>query len=264
MHVTALHRYPVKSMRGLAVDHAAVRLEGFAHDRQWLITDTEGHFITARTAPQLLRWQANADNGRLHLKAPDGASRQVHVADYTTAMTVTVWRDTFQACAGPAATDAWLSNQLGMACRLVYLGTAPTRRLAVNGQALSFADGAPYLLTTQASLHALNQQLQQQGLPPVGMARFRPNIVIDGLQAYAEDDWQTLRIGNLIFTNFKPCARCKIVNLDPDTAMLSPDKEPLRTLARTHALPLGACFGVNLYAHAAGEIRVGDPVQLLD
>lgn len=264
MHVTALHLYPVKSMRGLSVDHAAARLEGFAHDRQWLITDAEGRFITARTVPQLLRWQANADADRLHLRAPDGASLQVCVADYTTAVEVTVWRDTFQACGGPAATDAWLSDQLGMACRLVYLGAAPTRRLAVNAQALSFADGAPYLLTTQASLHALNQQLQQQGQAPVGMARFRPNIVVNGLQPYAEDGWQTLRIGSLIFTNFKPCARCKIVNLDPDTAELSARQEPLRTLARTHALALGACFGVNLYAHAAGEIRVGDPVQLLD
>lgn len=260
MQVTALHVYPVKSMRGLPVLQARVQPQGFCGDRQWLVTDTAGRFITAREREELLLWQAAPSEGGLRLTAPDGQTQLIRASDYEAPVQVTVWRDDFRACGGPAHTDAWLSHQLGTSCRLVYLGEQPQRRLAVSDQPLSFADGAPYLLTTTHSLAALNAQLPQ----PVTMARFRPNIVIDGLAPYAEDDWRVLRIGTTVFTNFKPCARCKIVNLDPTTAALSPAKEPLKTLARTHPLAHGAGFGVNLYAHAAGDIRIGDPVELLE
>lgn len=258
MQTVALNLYPVKSMRGVAVQQAEIGMQGFVGDREWLVADDQGRFITAREVERMLLWQPEIITSGIRLWAPDGASLDVHRAHYQEAADVTVWKDRFQAYRGPAEADAWLSAHLGLACHLFYLGSQPHRSLAANGGgALSFADGAPYLLTTQASLAALNSLLNT----PITMRRFRANIVVDGHTPYAEDGWKTLRIGKIAFTGFKPCGRCKIVNLDPDTAQLSATKEPLKTLAKSHQLPQGACFGINLYAHTAiGHIQIGDEV----
>lgn len=275
MHLTELWIHPVKSMQGQAVAAAQVGAQGLAGDRQWLLADERGRFITAREVPELLLWQpmpqpADASgHACLQLRAPDGQVRSVSAADYTHPAPVAVWRDAFGAWGGPAQTDAWLSERLGRACRLFYLGQCSQRALAGQpGQPLSFADSAPFLLCSQASLAQLNRDMQQlPGREPVTMRRFRPNLVVDaladGLAPYAEDGWTRLRIGALEFSLYKHCTRCKIVNLDPHTAQLSPAKEPLQTLARTHKLPAGVCFGVHLVAHGTGQLRVGDKVELL-
>lgn len=258
MKTVALNLYPVKSMRGIAVLQAEIGMQGFVGDREWLVADDQGRFITAREVERMLLWQPEIIAGGIRLWTPDGASLDVHRAHYQEAADVTVWKDRFQAYRGPAEVDAWLSAHLGLACHLFYLGAQPQRSLAANGGgALSFADGAPYLLTTEASLAELNGLLNT----PITMRRFRANIIVDGQSPYAEDLWRGIHIGSIPFTGFKPCGRCKIVNLDPDTAQLSAEKEPLKTLAKTHQLPEGACFGVNLYVHAAtGRIRIGDEV----
>ncbi|THU00303.1 MOSC domain-containing protein [Lampropedia puyangensis] len=259
MKVTALNLYPVKSMGAIVVDHAQVGMQGFVGDREWLVADMSGRFITAREVESLLLWQPELTDTGLRLRAPNGRACVVHRADYQELANVIVWKDQFQAYSGPAETDAWLSDQMGMPCRLFYVGAAPHRTLAANGGGtLSFADGAPYLLTSEVSLNALNQALQS----PVSMRRFRANIVVDGLEPYAEDKWKDVQIGGVLLTGFKPCGRCKIVNLDPGTAQLSPEKEPLKTLAKTHQLAQGACFGMNFYARSVGRIQVGDHVQL--
>lgn len=257
MKTVALNIFPVKSMRGIAVQQAHIGMQGFAGDREWLVADAQGRFITARELERMLLWQPEITANGIRLWTPDGASYEVQRAQYQQPADATVWRDRFQAYRGPTEVDAWLSAHLGLACHLLYIGPQPHRSLAANGGgALSFADGAPYLLTTEASLAALNGQLRT----PISMRHFRANIVVDGQTAYAEDHWAKLHIGGIGFTGFKPCGRCKIVNLDPDTALLSVDKEPLKTLAKIHQLAQGACFGMNLYAHAAGLIHVGSEV----
>ncbi|RMX07973.1 MOSC domain-containing protein [Corticibacter populi] len=259
MQVTELWIHPVKSMQGLSLPAAQALAQGFAGDREWLVTDASGRFITARELESLLLWQPLPQQDGLRLVAPDGESLLVRTAEYVHPAEVTVWRDDFQAYGGAPGADAWLSRQLGQPCRLFHTGRRPQRMLKVNAAPLSFADGAPYLLCAETSLASLNSHLAQ----PVVMRRFRPNIVIDGLDAYAEDGWQRIRIGTIEFSLFKPCARCKIVNLDPETATLSEQKEPLKTLAQTHKLPQGACFGMNLYAHGEGVLHVGDAVEVL-
>lgn len=257
MQVVALNMYPVKSMRGIAVTQAQLGMAGFVGDREWLVADAQGQFITARECERMLLWQPELTATGVRLWAPNGASLHVHRADYQAPAAVTVWKDHFEAYSGPAEADAWLSAQLGLPCRLFFVGQQPQRSLAANGgAALSFADGAPYLITTLASLAALNSLLDA----PIGMQRFRANIVVDGQNAYAEDGWGNITVGGLGMTGFKPCGRCKIVNLDPDTALLSPAKEPLKTLAKTHQLAQGACFGMNFYARETGTIRLGDAV----
>lgn len=267
MHITELWIHPVKSMQGLSLPVAQVLPHGLAGDRQWLVADAQtGRFITAREIEALLAWQpALSDDGAsLQLRAPDGQTHTAHAADYDQRVPTVVFSDAFDAWGGPPATDAWLSEHLGRTCRLLYLGDAPQRplKLTRHARTLSFADAAPLLLCSQASLAELNRALPS----PVTMRHFRPNIVIDGELPYAEDGWERLRIGPLEFVALQPCGRCKMITLDPHTGDSLPGKEPLKTLARTHRIGSEACFGIHLMPAndaPAGALNVGDAVQVL-
>ncbi|WP_037587297.1 MOSC domain-containing protein [Stenoxybacter acetivorans] len=259
MQITALNYYPVKSMRGIGAWELTVTPRGFEQDRIWLLADETGKFITARTVPKLVLWDALPTATGLCLKSPQGEEWQVNAADYTLPHEVTVWKDHFTAYRGAAETDHWLSEQLGMACRLVYLGAHSARRLAHDNHELSFADGAPYLLTNTASLDKLNQQLDKA----VDMRRFRANIVVNGDVAYAEDNWRRIRIGECEFENFKPCSRCVLTTVDPDTGIKDEQQQPLATLAKTRKSEHGVCFGVNLALIRGGTVRVGDAVEVI-
>lgn len=260
MKVTALNIYPVKSMRGYAVQTAQVTHQGLAGDRQWMVADETGRFRSARECPQMLLWRPQVTATGVDLVAPDGETLSVHAAHYTQPCDASVWNDHFHAYAGPHEADAWLSAKMGLPCRLLYLGAQSSRPLAQTLEGYSFADGGPYLITTQASLAALNAELET----PVTMTHFRPNIVVDGREGFAEDDWKLIRVGDVEFTGFKTCRRCPITTLDPETAQKSPIEEPLRTLTRIHGLGgPGAYFGVNFFAHSEGLVHVGDAVQLL-
>ena len=251
--------YPVKSMRGIHTDAAAITPQGITHDREWLLSTPDGVFITARSEPELLLWQAIPDAHGLTLTASDGERRHIPHPDSRSSTTVKVWNDVF--CAHPCDEDsaAWLSQKIGQPCRLHYLGNS-SRILSHNQQPLSFADGAPYLLTSMTSLAELNRHLAA----PVSMERFRANLVIDGDAPYAEDSWRHIRIGTVTFELFKPCSRCVIITIDPLTGTKSPLAEPLRTLAKTHRLPEGACFGVNMVALNSGSVTVSDTITILD
>ena len=259
MQLNTIAYYPVKSMRGIRTDAAAITPQGITHDREWLLATPDGVFITARSVPELLLWQAVPDAHGLTLTAPDGESRYVHHPDSRASATVKVWHDVFCAHPGDDETAAWLSRKIGQPCRLHYLGRS-NRILPHNQQPLSFADGAPYLLTSTASLAELNRHLAA----PAGMERFRANLVIDGDAAYAEDGWRHIRIGTVTFELFKPCSRCVMINIDPLSGAKSALAEPLRTLAQTHRLPEGACFGMNMVALNSGNVAVGDSVSILD
>ncbi|WP_066566326.1 MOSC domain-containing protein [Snodgrassella sp. CFCC 13594] len=256
MKVVALYYYPVKSMRGIPADSLTLHERGFDQDRAWLVAEPNGHFITARTHPQMVLWQAVPSDNALTLIAPNGEQHQVAVSDYTQPHEVNVWKDTFSAYQGLPETDAWLSTQLGRPCRLFYLGSKSHRILNHNGGELSFADGAPYLLTNIASLSALNQQLPN----PVDMRRFRANIIVDAGVPYIEDGWQQAQIGSAILENFKPCSRCVLITVDPDTGVKDSTKEPLMTLAKTRKNQNGVCFGIHLTLVQPGVIHIGDEV----
>ncbi|UOO82629.1 MOSC domain-containing protein [Uruburuella testudinis] len=255
MQLTEIVYYPVKSMRGINAQSALIRPEGMPHDREWLIATPEGMFLTARKLPQMLLWQATPHNDGLTLTAPDGSSRSVHTGDFTQNAEVAVWKDRFNACHGSPDTDTWLSQQLGTACRLYYLGRQSRRLLSFSQTLLSFADGAPYLLTSTASLNELNSQLET----PVEMRRFRPNLVIDGNNPYEEDRWQRIRIGEVEFELFKPCTRCVMTTIDLDNGRKHPHQEPLATLAVTR----NACFGMNMIARNSGTVYLNDEITLL-
>nr|WP_289623072.1 MOSC domain-containing protein [Neisseria montereyensis] len=253
--LSELIRYPVKSMGGNTLAEADILPTGLPHDREWLVATPQGGFVTARKFPKMLLWQADARLDGLVLTAPDGSCREVSVSEMTDSADVTVWKDSFAARCGSIETDKWLSEQLGMEVRLYWLGKQSRRMLSYSQTPLSFADGAPFLLTNTASLTDLNHMLDK----PVEMARFRANLVVSGGQAYEEEQWHRIRIGEVEFENFKPCTRCVMTTVDLQNGQKDPSLEPLKTLAKVR----NAVFGVNLVALNQGRVRVGDEVEVL-
>ncbi|GAA1838987.1 MOSC domain-containing protein [Pseudonocardia ailaonensis] len=263
--VGGLFRYPVKSCRGASVPVACVEPWGLRGDRRWMVTDPGGAFATARTLHRLLLVEPTPVADGLVLRAP--GAEPLHVATPEGPRTdVVVWRDTVSATpAGPEA-DEWLSAVIGRPLRLVHLDD-PTRR-GVDpdyGRAddrVSFADGYPLLLTTEGSLEALNALVAEgpnAAEAPLPMVRFRPNVVVTGTPAWAEDGWSSVRIGAARFRVVKPCGRCVMTTVDPDTA--EKGREPLATLAKHRRSGTNLLFGMNLIPDTPGvTIRVGDEV----
>jgi uncharacterized protein len=270
MRLGSIHTYPVKSCRRLDHDDAVVEPWGLAGDRRWLVVDPDGKLVTQRAEPTLaLIRPAPADGGSgLVLRAAGAPDLDVPVPDGGDLMSVRVWDDTLDAAPAGGTADDWLSAVLDRKVRLVYLDD-PTRRpvnpaFARAGDRVSFADAYPLLLANAASLDAVNDWLVEGGDEPVPMTRFRPNVVVTGAPAWAEDDWLggRLRIGAVTFRAVKPCDRCAVTTIDQETA--DRGRQPLRILGRRRLSPIGPLFGVNLIPDGVGRIVVGDPVEPLD
>ncbi|MGC9671005.1 MOSC domain-containing protein [Planosporangium sp. 12N6] len=240
---------------------------GLAGDRRWLVVDPDGTFVTQRAVPRLALVRPHpGDGGGLVLRAPGVADLEVPAPTGNDLMPVTVWRDTVDAApAGPAADD-WLTAVLDRKVRLVHLDDptrrAPSPKYAQAHDRVSFADGYPLLLANAASLDGLNDWLVEAGDEPVPMTRFRPNVVVTGAPAWAEDDWlgRRVRIGGVTFRAVKPCGRCVVTTIDQETAERT--GQPLRMLGRRRRFEAGLLFGLNLIPDGVGSITVGDPVEV--
>ncbi|MFI5062919.1 MAG: MOSC domain-containing protein [Streptosporangiales bacterium] len=283
-HLASIHIYPLKS--GRAVDLPGSRVEpwGLAGDRRWLVVDDTGRFVTQRAEPALALVTAGyvpaapaaggpasgpLAAGALTLSAPGRpvltvpAPAQERGAEM---LWVTVWSSRVRAAAAGDCADEWLSRFLGRAVRLVHLDD-PTRRgvdpeFGAPADRVSFADGYPLLLTTAGSLDALGRWLVAEGQPPVPMNRFRPNVVVAGAAAWAEDGWRRIQIGTVTFRVAKPCGRCVVTTIDQETAQRG--RQPLDLLGRRRRFGQQLVFGQNVIPDAPGTIRVGDRVQILD
>ncbi len=265
MKVTEINIYPIKSTRRIALNESEVLPRGLPWDRRWMLVDEDSKFITARRHPSLAMVQTEIDGDSLVVAADAGGV--LHLPLYPgqrETIPVTVWRDSVDAVVTNPEADAWFSDYLGLSCRLVQMTDDLTRGVDQDyGQPddeVSFADGFPMLLITEASLADLNSRLDN----PVDMRRFRPNLVVDGDAPYAEDGWQRFRVGEVEFEGVKNCSRCVFTTVDPDRGIKSPDKEPLHTLSTYRRRPEGGVFfGQNLIPRGSGVIRVGDSVSLL-
>jgi uncharacterized protein YcbX len=197
------------------------------------------------------------------LQAPGTDDLSVrHPPEEAERVKVEVWSDRCAAQRGDPSADAWLSDFLGHACRLVYMPDESARpvdlRYAQPQDRTAFSDGFPLLLISQASLDDLNSRL----LEPLPMLRFRPNLVVEGCAPYEEDEWQRLRIGEMTLRVVKPCSRCKITTVDPYTAETG--SEPLRTLTSYRRRGKQVYFGQNLLHDGPGELALGMPVEVLE
>lgn len=255
--LSGLNIYPVKSCGGFAADTWQVDDFGFWMDRRWMIVNERGHFHTQRTRPGLALVRTALTGQTLALAAPGMESIAVAPGGGETTA-VGVWDDLCVAeLCGPFA-DEWVSELLGEPARIVFMPDstrrATRRRRNESLGRIGFQDAYPFLLIGAASLDDLNSRLDA----PLPMNRFRPNLVVSGSAAYAEDLWKSCRVGPIELVVTKPCARCKIPTINQETGEAA--KEPLKTLGQYRRKGDAVTFGVNLSHQNAGILRTGDAV----
>jgi uncharacterized protein YcbX len=260
--VTSLHVYPVKGLGAIGLQQAEVTPRGLRHDRRFMVVDPAGEFFTQRDFPRMATVWTEIEGGALRLAAPDAGEVELEAEPIDgAAMTVRVWNSSGLAAIAPSPeADAWLTDYLGKPCRLVYMpdhSRRPTNSAYGGEHIVSFADGYPFLFTNEASLEELNGRLSR----PVPMNRFRPNVVVKGVPAYAEDGWKDVRVGDVRFLVTKPCGRCQVTTTDQTTGEVT-GPEPLSVLSGYRNDPkFGSLFGMNAVAESLGTIRVGDAVR---
>ncbi|MFI6980198.1 MOSC domain-containing protein [Embleya sp. NPDC050154] len=266
-HLASLHVYPIKSARGIDLSEAVVKPWGLADDRRWMLVDETGRFVSQRKQPLLATVTVRQEaDGRLAVSAPSMDELWIEPTAEVRLVPVTVWNDELEAAIGPDDAHTWFGKLLGIDVRLVHLDDptrrTPDQRFADASDRVSFADGFPLLLTTTGSLEALNTVMDS----PLPMNRFRPNVVIDGPEGWAEDNWRRVRIGDVIFRVVKPCSRCVITTTDQHTGARGP--EPLKSLGRHRRFGNKLIFGQNLIPELSPNtkaiLHVGALVEVLE
>lgn len=266
--VTGLWIYPVKSCRGISLNEVQIGATGPINDRRWMIVDEENNFLTLRTVSKLAEIKTALQGPFLHLYAGANKILVDTTQECEQIEEVTVWNDRFLAGVETHDINEALSDFLSKTVKLVRYQKDSFRDLKTAAtdvvKETMFADGRPALLTNENSLRDLNQKLLAEGKSPSMMERFRSNIVIDGMEAFAEDKIVQVQIGEAIFTNPKLCARCPVVTQDVETGKVV-SKETLRVLSEYRKVgpKNGVMFGLNLTPSKLGKIRIGDSVQVL-
>jgi uncharacterized protein YcbX len=274
--LTQLNLYPIKSCGGLSLNEASIAnsglMSGLLHDRQWMVVDAAGAYVTQRTCPQMARIMPRLAGHMLEVSAPGQASIKVPLAlpDADSARTVQIWGDHVQAYDCGDEVARWFSVALGIPCRLVRSPLEAQRNAdpkwtgGVDAPTL-FSDGFPILVISEASLADLNGRLVQQGRSALPMNRFRPNIVIDGVEAFDEDYAATIAIGDLVLKPVKPCPRCPIPSVNQVTGQIGPDPlDILRTYRVDAKVNGGITFGMNAVVHvgAGAQLHIGQAVEV--
>lgn len=268
----SIHVHPVKAFRSLVLREAVVEPWGLTGDRRWMLIDDGGKVVTQRQQPRLALAAAELlPGGGVRLSAPGREPLTVPVPRAEDTVVVQIFRDKVEALpAEGEAAHAWCSAFLGADVRLVYLDDPATRRpvdprYALPGETVTFADGFPLLLAATASLDALNSLIaegEHADEGPLPMDRFRPNVVVSGTDAWAEDGWSRVAVGEVDFRVAKPCGRCVVTTTDQGTAERG--REPLHSLGRHRRVDGKLVFGQNLIPVGHGTIRVGDPVRIIE
>ncbi len=255
--VASLHVYPVKSCRGIALESSAVGERGLAFDREWMIIDGEGKFVTQRELPRLALLVPSLGTDALALETPGMPRLSVPFDLGAPTRPVTVWADSFRALDQGDDAATWLSSAMQKPLRLVRFDTAFRRYCNViyagsSGAHTAFADSYPLLILSEASLDDLNSRLAR----PLPMNRFRPNVVLSGIDAYDEDHIDEIRLGGIVLKLVKRCTRCQITTTDQATAMVG--MEPLSTLAqyRMNEELGGVTFGMNAIIAAGAGLTI--------
>jgi len=246
---------------------------GLAGDRRWVLIDAAGKVVTQRQRPSLALAAAELlPGGGIRLSAPGRETLDVPVPRPGAAagkVTVDIFGDKVGARLAGTEAHSWCGAYLGEEVRLAHMHDPASSRdidptYARPGETVSFADGYPLLVTTLASLDALNSLIAGGDHPeegPLPMNRFRPNVVLAGTEAWAEDSWSRLAIGEVTFRVAKVCGRCVVTTTDQSTG--DRGREPLRTLGRHRRFGNQLVFGQNLVPESPGTLRTGDPVRIL-
>lgn len=263
LSIHSLHVYPVKSCRGIDLSRAELVQTGIRYDRHWMLVDEQGDFLSQRKYPNMATIACTLLEHTLVITAPDQSVLEVPLEQTPDRVrSVNIWDDKCNAAIVSPQASAWFSQVLGLNCDLVFLPESEHRqvdpRYAAPGQIVGFADGFPLLIVSLASIGTLNDKLEQK----VSIDRFRPNIVIDGCPAHAEDEWSRIAIGDIEIQLAKPCSRCVIPSIHQQTS----DKHPnlLKALASYRRYDNKILFGQNGLHNNHGKLHVGQTITLVD
>ena len=271
--IDALWLYPIKGCRGLRIPGATLAQTGLEvdgiGDREWVVVDESGEFLSQRELPKMALIETRLAGESLRLRAPDMLQLDIPFASEGEVLTVKVWNDEVAAVTQGEIADAWLTQFLGLRCRLMRFDPQASRvsNAKYTGAMTApykFADAFALLVCSTASLAGLNARLAARGAAAVAIERFRPNIVLDGIEAFDEDYIDQITINGAQLQVVKPCVRCTVPNVDPVTA--EPGFEPGATLAtfRNDTRAGGLTFGVNaiVAAGAGTRLATGDTVEV--
>jgi len=259
--LTAITLYPVKSLAGISVNSWPVIRTGLKYDRQWMLIDADRQFLSQRKLPQMALIKTALTDTHLILSAQGRDDLLLALAPSGgDVIDSQIWADQCAATSVSAEADHWLSDFLNRDCRLVYQPETLLRPVDVHyglpTDTVAFSDGFPFLLISENSLVSLNNDMALD-LP---MTRFRPNLVVAGCEGYAEDRWREISIGAIDFRLPKPCSRCSVIVIDPESAEIG--QEPLRTLNLTRKWQNKVYFGQNALHDQQGQLTVGDRVYI--
>lgn len=275
MKVTDLYVYPIKSCQGIRLSQAEVKEKGFLWDREFMLVNQEGIFLTQRDYPLLATIKVNLEGDCLYLSSNHNQLSPLKLTPISEGkeLKVQVWRSNTKAIDQGEEVAEWFNEVLQLSgtskCRLVKQSSRYPRKIDSkysfrNNQAVSFADGYPFLLTATASLDDLNRRLQEKypdQNQQVPMNRFRPNIVIETNEPFMEGQWKSIKIGEVKFRLVKPCSRCVVTTTDQNIGKVNELKEPLATLSSFRRFRnQGVMFGENMIPESLGMIKVGDEV----
>jgi uncharacterized protein YcbX len=265
VHVSELYVYPIKSLRGIALQSAQLEPRGIQHDRRWMLIDDDGVFISQREAHRMALIDVAITPKGLQVTAPDHGSITIPFMPEGGELSTRIWNDSVDAVLASRAANEWFSQFLGMSCRLVYMPESTERIVdptyVDEKRIVGFADAFPLLIIGTGSLEELNNRLAKRGEQPLPMQRFRPNIVVAGTRAHDEDGWEQIRIGEVDIDVVKPCGRCAITTIDVATGEAG--VEPLRTLNSYRKRGSKVMFGQNAVNRKLGTINVADVVSIL-
>ncbi len=261
LSVTEITIYPVKSLRGINLSSTLIERRGPRYDRHWMVIDAHHNFLTQRQIPRMSLIDVQLTESMLILSHADNSVEISLQTPTLPAIEVNVWNDCVAATDMGDEAAEWLSQLLKQPCRLVAMQQGYERQVDLNyaaaGDIVGFADGFASLLISEASLADFNTHLAKK----ITMRHFRPNIVVAGCEPYAEDKWKKIRIGSIEFDVVKPCSRCAIPTINPDTAQRSP--AIWQALTQQRERDGRVFFGQNLVHKQVGEIKLGDKIELL-
>ncbi len=266
--LTQIYTYPIKACGALTHDQIEIDVRGPLWDRRWMLIDAANVFLTQREFHALALVQPAFEADHLRIDAPNMPSLRISLEHQPfICRRVKIWKDTCKACDEGDQAAEWFSDYLHSDVRLVRMMEGFVRPVnphyAPQPAQTAFSDGYPLLVVSEASLDDLNRRIVERGGDPVPMRRFRPNLVFSGCDAFAEDIWKTVQIGDVTIDIVKPCARCEVTAIDPATGTAPDPKEPLATLNTFRNLNGKVMFAQNAIHRAPGKIAVGDEVSVI-
>jgi uncharacterized protein YcbX len=263
--IASLHIYPIKSLGGISLQETRVTSRGLAYDRRWVLVDENNRFVSQREYANMALLQPSMDKSLMKITDRSGIQESLSfdlAEPKTEPEMVTVWDDTMPAKPVSTSADEWFSRFMQMPVRLMYMHEdsfrqADQRYAITENDKVSFADGYPILIISEASMAQLNAKLDKA----LQVGRFRANIIVSGTDAHEEDSWREIQTAQQTLYGVKPCARCVMTTIDPQTAQSG--TEPLKTLSTYRFIDNKILFGENFIPKEDGVLQVGDEIKVL-